>query len=152
MLRLSKLTDYGLLITHFLLQQKEDEKLRMESIATGTHLPLATVRKLLKHLVDAKVIASYRGANGGYQVNRSAEDISVAEIIEAIEGPIRMTECSQNSGSCDLEETCALKTPLNSINEIVMNFLKTITLAELSTHCDAKDLLPQPVSFGKNNQ
>lgn len=148
MFRLGKLTDYALLLVHTMAGQPITTRWRTDSLVDATHLPLPTVRKCLKHLVDAQLVDSFRGAQGGYQLNRPAEDISLAAVIEAIEGPVQMTECSQpDGGQCELDEICDLKAPLQSVSDIVMGFLRTISLAELGASRAVSDLLPQPVTL-----
>lgn len=148
MFRLGKLTDYALLLVHTMASQPITRRWQTEALVNATHLPLPTVRKCLKHLVDAQLIDSFRGAQGGYQLNRSPENISLAQVIEAIEGPVQMTECSQpDGGRCDLDEVCDLKAPLQSVSDIVIGFLRTISLAELGASRDVSDLLPQPVTL-----
>jgi FeS assembly SUF system regulator len=148
MFRLGKLTDYALLLIHTMSHYPADKRWRTESLVDKTHLPLPTVRKCLKHLVDAELVTSFRGARGGYQLSRPASQISLAAVIVAIEGPVQMTECGHpEGGSCDLEAVCDLKAPLRSVSEIVMGFLSTITLAELGASRQVSDLLPQPIAL-----
>ena len=91
MIRVGKMADYGLLVTNE-LAKINGELMKTEDIANRVQLPLTTVRKILQHLVDAQVVQSYRGINGGYRLAKPASDINIAEVIVAIEGPIAITE------------------------------------------------------------
>jgi len=97
MLRISKMTDYAIMVMVELLAS-QGEVLSAHALAERSRLELPTVSKVLKLLVKTGLVESYRGANGGYSLERNAQDISVAEIITAIEGPIAMTECSTEEG------------------------------------------------------
>src|SRR5438445_3165090 len=110
MIRLGKLTDYGLvLMTH--IAQNHDRLLRpARELAVESRLPLPTVSKLLKELLQGGLLASHRGIKGGYILARMPREISVAEIIAVLEGPIALTECRTDiSGLCDLVPCCPYK-------------------------------------------
>jgi FeS assembly SUF system regulator len=147
MFRLGKLTDYALLLVNAMASQPPDKRWRTDDLVVATRLPLPTVRKCLKLLVDAALVDSYRGAQGGYQLNRPTTDISLAAVIEAVEGPVQLTECGQPGGQCDLDTSCDLKLPLRSVSEVLMGYLRTITIAELCAAREVADLLPQPVTM-----
>ena len=83
-------------------------------------------------LAGAGLLESYRGANGGYSVNRLSGDISVAEVIAAIEGPIAMTECSVEEGLCSQEDSCGLRGNWQRISIAVARALQEVSLAEMS--------------------
>jgi FeS assembly SUF system regulator len=129
MLRIGKMADYGLLIADCLAS--EPEQLTTEAIVKQTGLPDATVRKLLRLLVDAGLVSSRRGLKGGYRLNREASRISVAELIAAIEGPIGLTECSQVEDHCSLSPGCGQRANWNVINDLINRQLATITLADM---------------------
>ncbi len=94
MIRLSKLTDYGLVLMSYAARNKGRTVHTARELSLESGLPLPTVSKLLKLLLQAGFLVSHRGTNGGYSLAREPEDISVAEIIAALEGPIALTECS----------------------------------------------------------
>lgn len=129
MLRIGKMADYGLLIADCLAT--ESAQLTTEAIVQHTGLPDATVRKLLRLLVDAGLVSSRRGLKGGYRLNREANRISVAELISAIEGPIGLTECSQVDDHCSLSPGCGQRANWNIINDLINRQLATITLADM---------------------
>jgi len=131
MLRISKLTDYAILVMVELLRNRE--LLSAQALAERVHVETPTASKVLKLLAGAGLVDSYRGANGGYRVNRSAGNISVAEVIAAIEGPIAMTECSVEEGLCNQEGSCDLRSNWQRISVAVAQALQGVSLAEMST-------------------
>lgn len=131
MLRISKLTDYAILVM-VELNERRGEVLNAHGVASLTHLELPTVSKVLKLLVKAGLVRSFRGINGGYSMDRRASDVSVAAIIEAIEGPIAMTECSIEDGLCSQEQVCNLRGNWQRISSAVARALSGLTLSEMS--------------------
>jgi len=131
MLRISKLTDYGTMVLACLAARPE-ERLTATSVAERTRLGLPTVSKLLKSLQRAGLVASSRGAHGGYRLARPAARISAAEIIDAIEGPVAITECSGNHSACDLETVCSTGTAWQRVNSAIRRSLDELSLAQLS--------------------
>ena len=129
MLRIGKLADYGLLIADCLA--REPAQLTTEAIIRETNLPEATVRKLLRLLVDAGLVQSRRGLHGGYRLGRAPERISVAELIAAIEGPIGLTECTHAEDHCNLSPGCGMRSNWHVINDLINRQLATITLADM---------------------
>ena len=132
MIRLGKMADYGLLVTNEIIKGSVELK-KTEDIARKVKLPITTVRKILQHLVDAQLVESFRGVNGGYRLARPPEKIKIADVITAIEGPIAITECSVADKHCNLEETCSMKENWSFINFIVDQILKQISLADMAT-------------------
>jgi FeS assembly SUF system regulator len=133
MIRLGKLTDYGLvLMTH--IAQNHDRLLRTaRDLAAESRLPLPTVSKLLKELLQGGLLVSQRGIKGGYSLARKPREISVAEIIAVLEGPISLTECSTDiSGLCDLEPCCPIKNNQRIISQVVRGALGKVMLSDLS--------------------
>jgi Rrf2 family protein len=95
-------------------------------------LPLPTVSKLLKELLRSGLLVSQRGVNGGYSLSREPQEISLAEIIAALEGPIALTECSTDTiGLCALESCCAIKKNQQIISQVVRGVLDRLTLSDL---------------------
>lgn len=130
MLRISKLTDYAILMMVELA--REGEMLSAHALADRVHIEAPTAGKVLKQLAGAGLVESFRGASGGYRVTRPADDISVAEVIAAIEGPIAMTECSAEPGLCHHESSCNLRGNWQRISIAVARALQAVTLAEMS--------------------
>ncbi len=130
MLRISKLTDYAILMMVELT--RDGIMLSAHALAERVGVEVPTASKVLKLLAGAGLLESYRGANGGYRVTRSAAQISVAEVIAAIEGPIAMTECSVEEGLCSQEESCELRGNWQRISLAVAEALQDVSLAEMS--------------------
>jgi len=131
MLRISKLTDYAILVM-VELSENPGEVVNAQLLAGQTYLELPTVSKVLKLLTKAGLVRSFRGASGGYSIDRNAGSISVAEIIAAIEGPIAMTECSVEAGLCSQEQVCNLRSNWQRISSAVARAMEGVTLAEMS--------------------
>jgi len=133
MIRMSKMTDYGIVLMVGLARAGSARTARQ--LAVETDLPLSTVAKVLKALNRNGFLESRRGAQGGYSLLRSAEGIGIAELIEALEGPIALTECSSApSGSgCSHEDTCPVRAPWVQINRAVKNALADISLSDMSS-------------------
>lgn len=138
MIRVSRLTDYAVLIlTHI---AKEDLKfqngpirvLNARDLSLRTHLPLPTVGKILKELSHSKILLSVRGVRGGYRLARPARDLSISDIVSAMEGPIAVTDCAHGVAQCALQETCGTKTHWRMINDVVVKALKSVSLLDLS--------------------
>lgn len=130
MLRISKLTDYAILMMVELTREREMLSAHVLAERVGVEVPTAS--KVLKLLGGSGLLESYRGANGGYRVVRGASEISVAEVISAIEGPIAMTECSVEEGLCSQEDNCELRGNWQRISLAVAEALQQVSLAEMS--------------------
>ena len=129
MLRISKLTDYAILIMVELT--RDHEMLSAHALAERVGVEVPTASKVLKLLAGGGLLKSFRGPNGGYRVTRKAAEISVAEVIAAIEGPIAMTECSVEKGLCSQEDSCELRGNWQRISLAVADALHKVSLAEM---------------------
>ncbi len=130
MLRVSRLADYATSLMACLGEQPE-QVLSAAQLAECLHLEPPTVSKLLKLLAQAKLVESFRGANGGYRLARPAAEISVAEVVAAIEGPISMTECGIAVGQCERESTCGVRGHWQRINATVTAALQAVSVADM---------------------
>lgn len=132
MVRLSKLTDYGMVLMSCFARSGPRSLRTARDLAMESRLPLPTVSKLLKQLLQSGLLVSYRGIQGGYRLAREPREISLAEIIAALEGPVALTECSTDiSGLCDLEACCAIKQNQQVISQAVRGVLEELTLSDL---------------------
>jgi FeS assembly SUF system regulator len=136
MLRISKLTDYAILM--MVEMTRDGGMLSAHALAERVHVETPTASKVLKLLAGSGLLQSYRGANGGYRVTREASDISVAEVIAAVEGPIAMTECSVEEGLCSQEDQCELRGNWQRISLAVAQALREVSLAEMSAPMGGK--------------
>jgi FeS assembly SUF system regulator len=131
MIRITKQTDYGIvLLTH--LAAHPERQLNAPELAAETHLPLPMVSKILKLVAREGLLTSHRGVKGGYGLARQAEEISMAEIIAALEGPIAITECISVEGDCSHETLCPVRSNWQRINVAVRAALEGISLAEMA--------------------
>ncbi len=131
MLRITRETDYAvLLLTNLVAQNGQRRNAR--DMAEATRVPLPTVSKILKALARAGVLESQRGAKGGYQLATPPEEVSVAQVIRAIEGPIALTECVEEGGDCAHLARCPVQGNWNQINRAIEATLEKISLAEMA--------------------
>jgi FeS assembly SUF system regulator len=130
MLRISKLTDYGTVVLAHLAAAPA-VVCSAADVAAATRIGLPTVSKLLKALARAGLVASTRGANGGYQLARHPRDISAAEVIDALEGPVSITECSALDSHCDYESNCNVGNAWQRINVAIRRALDEVSLSDL---------------------
>lgn len=131
MFRLSKLADYATVLMACLADEAGG-LLSAQALAERTRLELPTVSKLLKQLAQVGLVQSTRGAAGGYRLARSANEISIADIIAAIEGPLGMTECSIHHGMCGRENFCTVSSNLRKISAAVESALREVTLVDMA--------------------
>ncbi len=131
MLRISKLTDYATLILAHLSDARPGRQTAAE-LAAATRLGLATVSKVLKELQRAHLVESTRGVYGGYVLARPAASISAADIIDAVEGPVGLTECSTHPGACGLEGNCRVGRTWQRVNVAIRGALREVTLLQLA--------------------
>ena len=131
MVRLGKLTDYGMVLMTYMARGQNPLRTARD-LAAESKLPLSTVSKLLKELLHSGLLVSHRGIKGGYVLARGPQEISVLEMIAAIEGPMALTECSTDvTGLCNLESCCPTKSNQQIINQAVRGVLEKITLSDL---------------------
>jgi FeS assembly SUF system regulator len=130
MLRMGKLTDYGIVLMSYLATNRQEQH-SAHAIADAVKVPLPTVRKVLKSLSHGGLLQSERGVTGGYSLSRGPENISVAEIITAMEGPIALTECVSDESHCEQETHCAVQTNWTRINNAVFHALDEVKLSDM---------------------
>lgn len=131
MVRITKLTDYGVVIMAF-MASKPLRLFQAKEIAEHTAIAQPTVSKLLKKLTKSKLLQSERGTNGGYLLACEPKEITVAELVDALEGPIAITECSLGHDYCATAPSCSIKTPWLRINQAITNALQSIKLYDLT--------------------
>jgi len=131
MLRISKITDYGIVLLTELARGVPGELHAARELSGSVELPLPVVSKTLKALTRRGLLVSHRGAKGGFRLAREPGRIAVAEVIDALEGPVGLTECSIASGECQREAICGVREPWQRINGVIVQALRQITLADL---------------------
>jgi len=145
MFRINKLTDYAVVL---LLDMARRGQVRAaHQVAADTGVPLPTVAKVMKALVRAGLVQSSRGACGGYNLARPAESIAVADMIEALEGPIALTACVHDADdSCEREGFCPMSGHWNHVNGVVRKALSGITLADMAGLSGSRPWRSAPVT------
>ena len=132
MLRITKQADYAIVLLSHLVTDDSEGDYTARDLAAETGISLPMVGKILKALVHRGLLVSHRGVKGGYHLARPAEDISVATIIEALDGPIGLTTCSAHAGECAHEGRCPSRGNWSRINNAVLKSLRGISLADMA--------------------
>jgi FeS assembly SUF system regulator len=132
MIRLTKLADYGVMLMSHVAATPEALH-SASSLSRAAAVSIPTVSKILKQLARKGLLVSHRGATGGYTLARAPGEISVAEVIAALEGPIAVTECIDETHSdCAVESVCRVRTNWQRINDAVRGALEQISIAEMA--------------------
>jgi len=146
MLRVTKLTDYATVLLT-VLAGRAGEVLSATELAEASGLEATTVSKVLKPLAQAGLVEGLRGVHGGYRLAHPPGEISLVQIIEAMEGPLAITECSQQDSQCGIAHQCGARANWRLINDVVADALRGMTLAQMlqppvssstSTHADMR--------------
>ena len=144
MLRLSKKADYALMAMKHLAQNSSASSTSAREIAEQYDIPIELMAKVLQRLVRIGLLASTQGTRGGYTLGRAPATISVADVIEAIDGPFTVTACSTEKNDCEQYSKCSVRDPLWQIRERLAAALGTVTLAEI-----AAESVSSPVSVSR---
>jgi Rrf2 family protein len=140
MLRLSKKTDYALMAMKHLAVRGDRGSSSAREIAGQYDIPIELLAKVLQRLVRRGLLVSQQGTHGGYQLARVPTAISVADVIQAIDGPVAVTACTADEGACDQFAKCNVRDPLARVRDRILSALGDCTIAEL-----AADSIPVPV-------
>mgnify|MGYP006281746535 CR=1 FL=1 len=141
MIRLTKQTDYGFVMLAHIARTDSRQLHQAHSLSEETRIPEPMVRKILKILAREEILESTRGVKGGYRLGFPADQISAARVIEALEGPIALTECSLDGDSnCTLEGSCGVSYHLRRINQAIRDALARMTVADLAA--EPAELVP----------
>ncbi len=137
MIRISKLADYAVVILAQMLDMEQRQS--VTALAEATGLPDPTVSKILKLLAGAGIVESVRGSRGGYQLTKSSDNITVEDIICAIDGPVAITACSTGvEPDCNLSDICSIRGRWDGVNTAIRNALHSVSLAEMSgSNCNS---------------
>jgi len=139
MLRLSKKSDYALIAMKH-LAMRPDASSSAREISESYDIPLELLAKVLQRLVRARLLVSVQGTRGGYRLGRNAALISVADVIQSVDGPVTVTACSEDDHNCDQYTKCSIRDPLWKIKNRILESLNTVSVAEM-----AADETPAPV-------
>ena len=130
MLRVTRLTDYATVVMT-VLAARPDAVMSAPELAERAGLEAPTVAKVLKPLAAAGLVEGFRGANGGYRLAQPADAITLFDVVEAMEVPLGMTECSVHEGNCGIEQQCGIRANWRRINDVVADALRAVTLAQM---------------------
>ncbi len=137
MLRLSKKADYALMAARHLALKSGPSSASAREIAEQYDIPIELMAKVLQRLVRAGLLISTQGTRGGYTLGRPASSISVADVIQAIDGPFTVTACSTEKNDCEQYSKCSIRDPLWQIRERIAVTLGTVSIAEMAAESDA---------------
>ncbi len=133
MIRLTKLADYGVVLMSQVARKAPEASFTAGALALQLGMPLPTVSKLLKRLTRGGLLVSQQGAKGGYSLARDPGEISVADLVEVLEGPVALTECvAEGPCGCRHEAKCSLRSHWQLINDRIVNTLRMIPLSEIA--------------------
>ena len=144
MLRLSKKAEYALMAVKDLASRPESEAASAREIAERYGIPVELMAKVLQRLVRQDLLASHHGTRGGYHLARSSDRISVADVIEAIDGPVMVTSCTSLDDECEQFATCNIRDPLWRIKDQIVQALTSYSLQALAA--DESPLVPISLS------
>ena len=131
-MRLSHLADYAVVLMTAAAHRDAGERLSATELATETGVPLPTAQKLMGQLAARGLLSSVRGASGGFALARPPAEISLADIVEAVEGPIAMTVCSEGRTDCALDAHCMVKPHMGVVGNAIRGALGAVSLTELA--------------------
>ncbi len=141
MLRISRLADYAIIVMAAI--DKQSEIISREKLCEITRIPPATVKKLLRMLANDGLVVAERGLKGGYRLSQSSNDISVADIVEAVDGKIAITECSHaRDEPCEYSAICEVQSNWSVVNQHVYQLLDSISLEVMHTQQFSNQGLP----------
>jgi FeS assembly SUF system regulator len=140
MLRLSKKADYALMAMKHLAQRENSSSAR--EIAEQYDIPIELMAKVLQRLARRGLLVSQQGTRGGYHLARGASTISVADVIQAIDGPVVVTACTSQAGQCGQFSKCNVRDPLWRIRQLILSALATCTVSELATDSGPEEAAP----------
>ena len=136
-MRLSHLADYAVVLMTAAARRPAGARLSATELSGETGVPLPTAQKLMGQLATAGLLSSSRGAAGGFALSRAATEISLADIVEAVEGPIAMTACSDGSHDCALDAHCRVKPHIGAVGNAVRGALGAVSLTQLCSPAKA---------------
>src|SRR5215467_9049923 len=131
MLRFTKRADYGLMAIHYIASHGDDGAVSAKRIAEVFHIPPERLAKILQRLAKKRLIESHNGPKGGYVLTRAPGEITVGQVVRALEGPVRIVSCMVENDDCPQFAMCNLRRPAERIQASISAVLDTMTLAEL---------------------
>ena len=150
MLRLSKKADYALMAMKHLATRPDAASASAREIAEQYDIPVELMAKVLQQLTRRELLTSHQGTRGGYRLSRPVAKISVADIIQAIDGPLTVTACSTESENCGQYSKCSVRDPLWKIKDRIVSALETCSLEEISADLVEAPALSNPMAFTRS--
>jgi Rrf2 family protein len=147
MLRLSKKADYALLALSYIAAPGRRPVVTAREMAEQHAIPVEILAKVLQRLVRCGMLKSIQGINGGYRLALAPGAITVAQVVEAIDGPLMLTACDDLSGSCDQFVKCSIRDPLHRIRERMVAVLSACSLSELISDHETGGAQTVPVTL-----
>jgi FeS assembly SUF system regulator len=132
-MRLTHLADYAVVLMTAAARREAGARLSATDLSQDTGVPLPTAQKLMQQLAASGLLVGQRGAGGGYALARPVEEISLADIVEAVEGPFTMTMCSEGRTDCALDAHCRVKPHMGIVGDKVRGALHAVSLQELAS-------------------
>ena len=132
-MRLTHLADYAVVLMTAAARREHGARLSATDLAQDTGVPLPTAQKLMQQLAAGGLLIGHRGAGGGYALARPVSEISLADIVEAVEGPFTMTMCSEGRTDCALDAHCRVKPHMGIVGDKVRGALGAVSLQELAS-------------------
>ena len=132
-MRLSHLADYAVVLMTAAARRPAGARLSATELAGDTGVPLPTTQKRMGQLAGAGLFTSARGVSGGFALAKAASEITLADIVEAVEGPIAMTVCSEGRNDCALDAHCRVKPHMGVVGNAVRGALGAVSLQHLSS-------------------
>ena len=142
MFRISKETDYGVLLLTLLARMPDSFSISARELSERSGIPLPMVSKILKLLARGGILSSQRGPKGGYSFTKRPDRISVADVVAALEGPFSITECIEHPGDCRQESTCGVRGNWAVINTVVQEALSRVSLVAMTRPLPDRQLIP----------
>jgi Rrf2 family cysteine metabolism transcriptional repressor len=131
MLRFTKRADYGLMAIHYIASHGDEGAVSAKRIAEEFHIPAERLAKILQRLAKKQLVESHNGPKGGYMLTRGPGEITVGQVLKALEGPVRIVSCMADSDDCPQFSRCNLRRPVQKIQKSITYLLDSMTLAEL---------------------
>jgi Rrf2 family protein len=155
MLRLSKKADYALMAMKHLANRSDTSSSSAREIAEQYDIPVELMAKVLQRLARRGLLTSHQGTRGGYRLSKAAGAISVADIIQAIDGPLTVTACSTDAENCGQYAKCSVRDPLWRIKDRILVALATCSLQEVAAEdlpADPQPAATAPLAFSRKHQ
>jgi Rrf2 family protein len=147
MLRLSKKADYALMAMKHLAARQDQASCSAREIAEAYQIPLELLAKVLQRLVRARLLVSVQGTRGGYRLAKSPSTIPVANVIEAVDGPLTVTACSDDDQDCEQYSKCSIRDPLWKIRGRIVDALTAVSVADLNDDPVPQQPKASPMTF-----